>query len=226
MAELVMVVEDDAEMGSLLVRGLTDAGYRVDLFTDGVAALAAAPRQQYVAAVFDVMLPGMSGYELCRHLRTSGSTLPVMMLTARDALEDRVFGLDAGADDYLPKPFHFEELAARLRAMVRRERITNRAPLLVGNLSVDVATHTASVDGKPLLLSPKEFGVLRVLAAGQGSFVSRDDILRDVWGSVHFVDHNVAEQYISYLRRKLLHAAAAVEIATRRGSGYRLGPRE
>jgi DNA-binding response OmpR family regulator len=225
MHELVMVVEDDTEMGALIVRGLTGDGYGVDLFTNGIDALGAARGSEYAAVVLDVMLPGMSGFEICRHLRTSGNTMPVIMLTARDALEDRVFGLDAGADDYLPKPFHFEELAARLRAMVRRERITNRAPIVIANLRVDPYTHTAAIDGKPLSLSQKEFGVLRVLAAKQGNFVSREDILQDVWGSSEFVGHNIAEQYISYLRRKLLHGDAAVEIITRRGSGYRLRPR-
>lgn len=222
MRELVMVVEDDAEMGELIVRGLTGDGYDVDLFPNGLDALSAARDAEYDAAVLDVMLPGMSGFELCRHLRTAGNTLPVIMLTARDALQDRVFGLDAGADDYLAKPFHFEELSARLRAMIRRERITNRAPIVIGNLRVDPYAHVASVDGSALPFSPKEFGVLRVLAARAGEFVPREDILLDVWGSVEFVDHNIAEQYISYVRRKLAHGAADVEIVTRRGAGYRL----
>jgi DNA-binding response OmpR family regulator len=165
----------------------------------------------------------MSGFEICRHLRATGATLPVIMLTARDALQDRVFGLDAGADDYLAKPFHFEELSARLRAMIRRERLTNRAPVVLGDLRVDPYTHTASVDGAVLPLSPKEFGVLRALAARAGEFVPREEILLEVWGSAEFVDHNIAEQYISYLRRKLTAGGASVEITTRRGAGYRLG---
>ncbi|NQX29983.1 response regulator transcription factor [Microbacteriaceae bacterium VKM Ac-2854] len=223
MRELVMVVEDDAEMGGLIVRGLTGDGYDVDLYPNGLDALNAARGSEYAAAVLDVMLPGMSGFEICRHLRTAGNTMPVIMLTARDALQDRVFGLDAGADDYLAKPFHFEELSARLRAMIRRERITNRAPIQLGNLRVDPYAHNASVDGSVLPLSPKEFGVLRVLAAKSGEFVPREEILVDVWGSADFVDHNIAEQYISYVRRKLLHGGADVEIVTRRGAGYRLG---
>lgn len=223
MRELVMVVEDDREMGELIVRGLTGDGFEVDLFQNGLDALSAARDAEYAAAVLDVMLPGMSGFEICRHLRAAGDTLPVIMLTARDALQDRVFGLDAGADDYLAKPFHFEELSARLRAMIRRERITNRAPVVIGNLRVDPYAHAASVDGSVLPLSPKEFGVLRVLAARSGEFVPREEILLDVWGSAEFVDHNIAEQYISYVRRKLLHGGANVEIVTRRGSGYRLG---
>lgn len=220
MRESVMVVEDDVEMGELIVRGLTGDGYAVDLFPNGLDALNAARDTQYAAAVLDVMLPGMSGFEICRHLRIAGDTLPVIMLTARDALEDRVFGLDAGADDYLAKPFHFEELSARLRAMIRRERITNRIPVVLGNLRVDPYTHTATIDGSLLPLSPKEFGVLRVLAARSGEYVPREEILLDVWGSAEFVDHNIAEQYISYVRRKLAHAEASVEILTRRGSGY------
>lgn len=223
MSESVMVVEDDVEMGELIVRGLTGDGYAVDLFPNGIDALNAARETQYAAAVLDVMLPGMSGFEICRHLRVAGDTLPVIMLTARDALEDRVFGLDAGADDYLAKPFHFEELSARLRAMIRRERITNRAPIALGNLRVDPYAHTATVDEALLPLSPKEFGVLRVLAGRSGEFVPREEILVEVWGSAEFVDHNIAEQYISYVRRKLAHAGASVEILTRRGSGYRLG---
>ncbi|ROQ58909.1 winged helix family two component transcriptional regulator [Rathayibacter sp. PhB152] len=223
MRDAVLVVEDDLEMGELLVRGLTGDGYDVDLFPEGVGALNAARGTEYAAAVLDVMLPGMSGFEICRHLRATGATLPVIMLTARDALQDRVFGLDAGADDYLAKPFHFEELSARLRAMIRRERLTNRAPVVLGDLRVDPYTHTASVDGAVLPLSPKEFGVLRALAARAGEFVPREEILLEVWGSAEFVDHNIAEQYISYLRRKLTAGGASVEITTRRGAGYRLG---
>ncbi|NQX11788.1 response regulator transcription factor [Microbacteriaceae bacterium VKM Ac-2855] len=223
MSESVMVVEDDVEMGELIVRGLTGEGYDVDLFSNGVDALNTARATEYSAAILDVMLPGMSGFEICRHLRAAGATLPVIMLTARDSLQDRVFGLDAGADDYLAKPFHFEELSARLRAMIRRERLTNRAPVIIGNLRVDPYAHAASVDGSVLPLSPKEFGVLRVLAVRAGEFVPREDILVEVWGSAEFVDHNIAEQYISYVRRKLTAAAASVEIVTRRGVGYRLG---
>ncbi|AZZ51945.1 response regulator transcription factor [Rathayibacter festucae] len=223
MRDAVLVVEDDVEMGELLVRGLTGDGYDVDLFPDGIGALNAARGTEYAAAVLDVMLPGMSGFEICRHLRATGATLPVIMLTARDALQDRVFGLDAGADDYLAKPFHFEELSARLRAMIRRERLTNRAPVVLGDLRVDPYTHTASVDGSVLPLSPKEFGVLRALAARAGEFVPREEILLEVWGSAEFVDHNIAEQYISYLRRKLAAGGASIEIVTRRGAGYRLG---
>ncbi|MCJ1684727.1 MULTISPECIES: response regulator transcription factor [unclassified Rathayibacter] len=222
MRDAVLVVEDDVEMGELLVRGLTGDGYDVDLFPDGIGALNAARGTDYAAAVLDVMLPGMSGFEICRHLRATGATLPVIMLTARDALQDRVFGLDAGADDYLAKPFHFEELSARLRAMIRRERLTNRAPVVLGDLRVDPYTHTASVDGSVLPLSPKEFGVLRALAARAGDFVPRGEILLEVWGSAEFVDHNIAEQYVSYLRRKLAAGGASVEITTRRGAGYRL----
>ncbi|MBM7389861.1 DNA-binding response OmpR family regulator [Clavibacter michiganensis] len=224
MRESVMVVEDDAEMGALLVRGLTGDGYDVDLYTNGLDALTASREREHSAAILDVMLPGMSGFELCRHLRAAGLSLPVIMLTARDALEDRVFGLDAGADDYLAKPFHFEELSARLRAMVRRERAAQRAPILVGDLRVDVQARTATVGTTTLPLSPKEFGVLRVLAASAGRFVSRDGILEEVWGSTDFVAHNIAEQYVSYVRRKLLASGASVEIVTRRGVGYRLGP--
>jgi two-component system OmpR family response regulator len=222
MRETVMVVEDDAEMGELIVRGLTGDGYDAHLFTNGLDALSSARDTEYAAAVLDVMLPGMSGFEICRHLRATGHILPVIMLTARDALEDRIFGLDAGADDYLAKPFHFEELAARLRSMIRRERITHRAPVTLGNLRIDPYAHTAAVDGTVLPLSPKEFGVLRVLALRNSEFVPREAILLEVWGSAEFVDHNIAEQYISYLRRKLAFGGASVEIVTRRGAGYRL----
>ncbi|PPG28162.1 response regulator transcription factor [Rathayibacter sp. AY2B9] len=223
MRDAVMVVEDDVEMGELIKRGLTGDGYDVALFSNGVDALNAARDADYAAAVLDVMLPGMSGFEICRHLRATGATLPVIMLTARDALQDRVFGLDAGADDYLAKPFHFEELSARLRAMIRREHLTNRAPVMIGNLRMDPYAHSATIDGAVLPLSPKEFGVLRALAARAGDFVPREEILLEVWGSADFVDHNIAEQYVSYLRRKLAAGGASVEILTRRGAGYRLG---
>ncbi|HEY4225833.1 MAG TPA: response regulator transcription factor [Pseudolysinimonas sp.] len=216
----VLVVEDDPQMGRLVTDGLRGEGYDVTLVGTGVDALIAAANEEYGAAAIDVMLPEMSGFEICRHLRARGSTLPVLLLTARDAVEDRVQGLDSGADDYLIKPFAFAEFSARIRALVRRDAAAPKAAVRVGNLELDSATVRASVDGRPLSMSMKEFTLLRFFAAHLGQPVTREEILAEVWGTTHHIDRNVVDQYVSYLRRKLEPANAGVRIRTVRGTGY------
>lgn len=218
----LLVVEDDHEMGRLLERGLAAEGYQVTLLDNGMDALIAAANTEFAAATIDVMLPGMSGFEICRHLRQAGNVVPVLLLTAMGAVDDRVFGLDSGADDYLTKPFAFAELSARIRAMVRREATTTRRPLSVGALTIDPHEYRARAGDRELSLSPKEFLLLRLFAGNPGAILSRATILEDIWGSPEHIDPNIVDQYISYLRKKLDASGAGVRIVTARGAGYYL----
>jgi two-component system OmpR family response regulator len=216
------VVEDDEAMGALIERGLTGEGYDITLVTNGMEALIAASNSDFAAAAIDVMMPEMTGVEVCRHLRQHGSTLPVLLITARDAVEDRVLGLDSGADDYLTKPFAFAEFSARIRALVRRDASTPKPVLRLGALSLDTATVRANVEDRPLPLSTKEFSLLRYLVSRQGEIVSRAEILQEVWGTTRHIDPTIVDQYVRYLRRKLDPVIAGVTIVTLRGSGYSL----
>lgn len=218
----ILVVEDDPAMGSLVARGLETDGYEVDLVTDGIQALSAIATSEYSAAAIDVMLPEMSGFEICRHVRAHGYTIPVLLLTARDAVEDRVLGLDSGADDYLIKPFAFAELSARIRALVRRDATGTRSTIRVGRITLDAPTSRALAGDSPVSLSGKEFAVLWMLASRAGEPVSRTEILREVWGTEQFIDHTIVDQYISYVRRKFEALDPGFVIATIRGTGYEL----
>jgi two-component system OmpR family response regulator len=218
----ILVVEDDPAMGALVKHGLEEDGYEVTLVADGVEALIAVYREDFSAAAVDVMLPEMSGFEICRHLRQQGNGLPVLLLTARDAIEDRVLGLDSGADDYLTKPFAFAEFSARIRALVRRDSTAPRSTLRLGSVVLDAATVRATANGATLPLSSKEFGLLWTLGARAGEPMSRTEILQEVWGTTQFIDPQVVDQYVSYLRRKLEPLAAGVSIVTVRGVGYQV----
>lgn len=218
----VLVVEDDADMSRLLARGLGAEGYGVTVVGNGLDALIAVRDREFTAAAVDVMLPGMSGFELCRHLREGGHRLPILLLTARDAVEDRVYGLDSGADDYLTKPFAFAELNARLRALLRRDSATSRPRLGLGNLVIDSLEHRVTVDGRELSLSPREFALLRLFATEADVVLSRARILEEIWGSAEHIGANVVDQYVSYLRKKLTAARSEAIIVTERGRGYRL----
>jgi two-component system OmpR family response regulator len=218
----ILVVDDDPEMGRLLERGLLAEGYEVVVVANGVDALVAVAHESFSLAAIDVMLPQMSGFEVCRRIRQSGSTMPVLLLTARDAVEDRVFGLDSGADDYLTKPFAFVELAARIRALLRRDATGDKLTVTAGALTLDSATLRVSAGSKTLSMSPKEFAVLRLLALQAGTALSRMEILEEVWRTTENIDKNIVEQYISYLRRKLDPVETGVRIVTVRGVGYLL----
>jgi two-component system, OmpR family, response regulator len=218
----ILVVEDDPTMGALVERGLREEGYEVTLVGNGMDALIAAANEDFSAAAIDVMLPEMTGFEICRHLRQRGSTLPVLLLTARDAVEDRVFGLDSGADDYLTKPFAFAEFSARIRALVRRDSATAKAVLRVGRLELDPMTVRAVIDGTPVALSTKEFALLSLLVSRPGESLSRTEILQEVWGTTKHIDQTIVDQYVSYLRRKLEPTDSGVSIVTVRGVGYQL----
>lgn len=222
----ILIVEDDPQMRRLLERGLDADGYSVTAVDNGMDALIAVAEHEFALAVLDVMLPHMSGYEVCRRIRESGSAMPVLLLTARDAVEDRVFGLDSGADDYLTKPFAFVELTARIRALLRRDASGEKLTVTVGGLTLNSATLRSSVAGKPLTMSPKEFALLRLFAVNAGATISRNTILEEVWGSSENIDHNIVDQYVSYLRRKLDTTLAGVQLTTVRGAGYMLELRE
>jgi two-component system OmpR family response regulator len=218
----ILVVEDDPAMGALVKHGLEEDGYEVTMVTNGIEALIAVAHEDFSAAAIDVMLPEMSGFEICRHLRKQGNGLPVLLLTARDAIEDRVLGLDSGADDYLTKPFAFAEFSARIRALVRRDSAGAKSTLRIGGIVLDAASVRATANGTTLPLSSKEFALLWTLGARAGEPLSRTEILQEVWGTSQFIDPQVVDQYVSYLRRKLEPLDTGVSIVTVRGVGYRI----
>jgi DNA-binding response OmpR family regulator len=217
----VLVVEDEPRMRGLLVQALEDEGYHVEAVGDGLAGLLVLRSRPFDAAAIDVSLPGMSGVELCRHVRREGLGVGIVLVTARDGLEDRILGLDSGADDYLVKPFALEELAARVRALLRRSAAAG-GRLQVGDLVLDPPAVRATVSGRTVPLSVKEFGLLRALAARSGDAVDRRTLLTDVWGDPDRFDAAIVDQYVSYVRKKLTAATTRVRIETVRGVGYRL----
>jgi two-component system OmpR family response regulator len=209
-------------MAALLERGLREEGYAVDVAPNGTDGLWLATENDYDAIVLDVMLPGMDGFEVCRQARAAGRWAPVLLLTAREAVDDRVRGLDAGADDYLTKPFSFAELAARLRALVRRGGKERPVTLEVGDLRLDPATHRAWRGSTELSLSPKEMALLGLLMRNAGDIVTRTQILDHVWDFAYDGASNVVDQYIAYLRRKVDRPFGRSDIETVRGVGYRM----
>ncbi|ARC57911.1 Transcriptional regulatory protein TcrA [Frondihabitans sp. 762G35] len=218
----ILVVEDDPEMGTLLQRGLTGEGHDVTLVANGIDALIATGSKDFDAAAIDVMLPEMSGFEICRRLRQMGRMMPVILVTARDAVDDRIFGLDSGADDYLIKPFAIAELNARIRAQLRRQASGASTIVEAGVIRLDTLTVRAQARGRDFPLSVKEFSLLRFLIQGAPDTQSRTDILREVWGSAENFDPTIVDQYVSYVRKKLGAVSADVSIVTVRGVGYRL----
>jgi len=214
----VLVVEDEPKMASLIERALVREGYAVDLAANGEEALWASVEVDYDAIVLDAMIPPPDGFEVCRRIRADGRWNPVLMLTARDGVDDRVRGLDAGADDYLTKPFVFSELLARLRAVTRRNLGARPVALKVGDLTLDRARHHVQRGGEELTLSPKEFALLELFMRHPGEVLSRTRILEHVWDFAYDGGSNVVDVYVGYLRRKL--ATEALE--TVRGVGYRL----
>ena len=214
----VLIVEDDLRMASLVRRGLGGEGLAADVAANGEEALWLAQAHPYDAIVLDVMLPGLDGFETCRRLRGAGVWAPVLMLTARDAVEDRVAGLDSGADDYLVKPFAFAELLARLRALARRGEGERPAVLAIGDLRLDPATREVRRGESPIVLSTKEFALLEIFMRRPGQVLSRLELLEHAWDFAYENRSNVVDVYIRRLRRKI--GPDAVE--TVRGAGYRL----
>jgi two-component system OmpR family response regulator len=218
----VLVVEDEPAMASVLNRALVEEGFAVDLATDGVDGLWYAGEYEYDAIVLDVRLPGRDGFGVLGELRQAGSWVPVLLLTARDAVEDRVRGLDLGADDYLTKPFALPELLARLRVLLRREPRPRPAVLEVGELRLDPARRTATRGDTRLDLTAKEFAVLECFMRRAGEVLTRTQLIEHVWDADFDNDSNIVDVYIASLRSKLGRPAGRRMLQTVRGVGYRL----
>ncbi len=218
----VLVVEDDVKMSGLLQRGLHADGLTVDVARDGATALLLASATEFDAIVLDVMLPDQDGFEVCRTLRTDGVWTPVLMLTARDSIDDRVRGLDTGADDYLTKPFSFAELTARLRALARRGPVERPSVLTVGDLQLDPATHDVRRGDVEITLSAREFALLETFMRRPGRVMDRYALLEHAWDYDYERRSNVVEVYVRYLREKVDRPFGVTSIETVRGAGYRL----
>jgi two-component system OmpR family response regulator len=218
----VLIVEDELKLASLVHRALSEEGHAADVARNGEDALWLAQAHPYDAIVLDVMLPQLSGFETCRRLRNAGVWSPVLMLTARDAVEDRVAGLDAGADDYLTKPFSFVELHARLRALARRGGVERPAELVVGDLRLDPAERRAWRADTEVALSPKEFALLETFMRRPGQVLSRLQLLEHAWDHAYDNRSNVVDVYVRYLREKIDRPFGSDSLETVRGVGYRL----
>lgn len=218
----ILIVEDEAKMASLIRRGLAKEGMAADVAGSGEDALWMAEATDYDAIVLDVMLPGIDGFEVCQRLRAAGVWSPILMLTARDAVADRVAGLDRGADDYLTKPFSYAELLARLRALFRRGSKERPTELQVGDLRLDPATRRVWRAEVEIGLSPKEFALLETLMRRPGQPLSRFQLLEHAWDYEYENRSNVVDSYIRFLRRKIDRPFGIESIETVRGVGYRL----
>lgn len=216
----ILLVEDERSAARMIAKGLREHGHAVDVVGDGTSALQQAAAGHYDLIVLDRMLPGPDGLEICRTLRAAGDAVPILMLTARDAVEDRILGLDAGGDDYLTKPFHFAELLARIRALARRRAL----PLIpervqCGRLTLDTRTQDAWLDGQAIELTAREYALLEYLCRKDGAVISREEIAEHVWDNRHDPCSNVIDVYVQRLRRKLDRDERSW-IQTRRGAGY------
>ncbi len=218
----VLIVEDELKMAGLIRRGLLEEGYAADVAQSGEDAIWMAEAHQYDAIVLDVILPGLSGFETCRRLRTAGVWSPVLMLTARDAVEDRVEGLDAGADDYLTKPFSFAELLARLRSLSRRGAVERPVELQIEDLRLDPSSRRVWRGDAEIALSPKEFALLETFMRRPGEVLSRLQLLEHAWDFAYENRSNVIDVYVRYLREKVDRPFGRNSIETVRGVGYRL----
>ncbi len=218
----VLVIEDHVEIARGIAAMLGRRNYAVTLAHEGPRGLELLREEAFDLAVVDIVLPGLDGFSVCREARRAGVETPVLMLTAREEVEDRVRGLDAGADDYLVKPFAEEELAARLRSLTRRGRLPLRETITIGDLTVDVGARSVSYRGSPVPLAATEFRLFELLARNRGLVLSRDRILDKVWGNGFDGESNIVDVYVSAIRRKLRAAGAKECIRTSRGLGYTL----
>ena len=219
----LLVVEDDAKLARALDRGLRHEGYAVDLAEDGDEAVARALVWDYDGILLDVILPARDGLAVCRALRERGCWAPVLMITARDQVRDRISGLDVGADDYLAKPFDFGEMLARLRAVMRRAPVERPVRLEIGDLVVDPATHMVTRAGAPVRLTAREFALLEFLARHAGEVITRTRLLDHVWDENYEGSTNIVDVYVSSLRKKLEQPFGRPLIRTMRGVGYIMG---
>ncbi|HZE65942.1 MAG TPA: response regulator transcription factor [Sporichthyaceae bacterium] len=218
----VLVVEDSVRMAAVTRRGLEEEGFAVDVAANGTDGLWMAVEYNYDVVVLECMLPDLDGFEVCRRLRAAGRWSPVLMLTARGTVADRVSGLNAGADDYLVKPFAFTELVARMQALLRRGAPARPITLQCGDLLLDPVTRTASRGGQQLDLTAKEFAVLELFMRRPGEVLSRTRILEHVWDAMFDPASNIVDQYVGYLRRKIDKPFGRHDLQTVRGAGYRL----
>jgi DNA-binding response OmpR family regulator len=218
----ILVVEDERNLADAIVHILEDGGYNAEAAYDGKAGLTAAQSGMYDAVILDVMLPGMDGLSVVHELRHEGNSIPVMVLTARTSTNDKVEGLDAGADDYMTKPFEAPELLARVRALTRRQGDVVIDELTFADLKLDLNTHDLSCGDRTVHLSGKEFEVLKMLMSPTARVVSKQDLLTRVWGTDSAASENSVEAYVSFLRKKMAHIHSNVQITTLRMLGYRL----
>jgi DNA-binding response OmpR family regulator len=216
----LLVIEDERKIREFLRRGLEEEGYSVEVVADGEDGLELASQNSYDLIILDLLLPRRDGIEVCRTLRTRGIATPVLMLTARDAIPDRVAGLDVGADDYLTKPFAFEELLARIRALLRREPVARPTVLRAADLSLDPATHAVTRGGRTVELTTREYQLLYLFMRHPGQILTRRVIEERVWGYDTTVESNVVDAYIRLLRRKIDHGHSTKLVQTVRGTGY------
>ncbi len=218
----VLVAEDEAKLAALLKRGLIEEGYAVDIAPDGEHARWLVAENAYDAIILDVMLPDGDGFQLCKRFRDNGCWSPVLMLTARDSVSDRIAGLDSGADDYLTKPFSFDELLARLRALMRRVVSDRPAVVTVGDLTLDPASRRVTRDDINIDLTRKEFALLEYFMRHPGDVLSRSQLIEHVWDFAFEGDSNVVDVYVRYLRQKIDRPFGKDTLETVRGAGYRL----
>jgi two-component system, OmpR family, copper resistance phosphate regulon response regulator CusR len=216
----LLLVEDDSRIARFLARGLEEQAYAVDVVGNSDDALYQVEINDYDLVILDVMIPGRDGFATCRSIRDLGKRMPILMLTARDAVEDRIHGLDSGADDYLTKPFEFGELLARLRALLRRPQELLQAHIVVGDLELDTASHTAKRGNRAISLTAKEYALLEFFARNVNRVVGRSEIAEHVWDESFDPFSNLIEVYVNRLRRKLGEAEGRPLLQTRRGSGY------
>jgi DNA-binding response OmpR family regulator len=219
----LLLVEDDARIARFVAKGLREQAYAVDVCATGDDALYEAAINTYDLVILDVMIPGRNGFEVCRELRKSGQRMPILMLTARDAVEDRIAGLDHGADDYLTKPFEFRELLARLRALLRRSGELRPAKIVVADLVLDTAAQSVSRAGRSVTLTAKEYALLEYLARNAGRVVGRAEIAEHVWDETFDPFSNLIEVYVNRVRRKIDADSSRPLLHTRRGAGYFFG---
>jgi two-component system copper resistance phosphate regulon response regulator CusR len=219
----ILLVEDQRDAAEILMKGLREQGYAVDLAVDGEEADFKASVSPYDLMILDVMLPRKNGFEVCRDLRSAGCEVPILILTARDAVEERIRGLDLGADDYMVKPFEYRELLARVRGLLRRRAVRRQEVLSVADLRIEVGTRKVRRAGKTIELTAKEFALLEYLARHAGEVVTRRDISRQVWDESYDAFSNLIEIYLGRLRRKIDSGHPVALLHTRRGAGYMLG---
>ncbi len=219
----LLLAEDDSAIGRAMKEGLETAGFRVTLIKDGSEVMPELDRQAYSLLILDLMLPKLDGIEVCREIRRSRHSVPILMVTARDAVADRVDGLNSGADDYMTKPFEFPELLARVKALLRRQNLVRGAVIEVGDLVIDSTQKTVRRGSREILLTPREFTLLEALAQNTGAVLSKEDIAHRVWED-EYTSSNTVEVHVKNLRRKLEEEGEAKLIQTMHGMGYSLRP--